>query len=202
MHNSVHAFLQDHSSPDEFTDKVIIEAGALNVNGTCRDAIMAQHPRSYIGTDMRAGLGVDQVIDAGDLAAHFHDVDVVICTEMMEHAEHWRAAITAMKTILRPQGVIYLTTRSLGFPLHDFPGDFWRYSVEQMARIFSDFTIDTCMADPMEHHPGVFIKAIKPRDWIPNDLTKIDVDPVPMPPQARISSVPAPQLPHPSQRNW
>lgn len=190
MHNSVQEFFREYIVPGEFGGKMVVEAGSLNVNGTWRESVMAMSPREYIGTDMRRGECVDQVIDAGDLAKHFKDVDVVLCSEMMEHCEHWRQGINAMKEILKPGGVIYLTTRSLGFPLHDFPGDFWRYSVDQMSDIFSDFDIAVCKADPQACHPGVFIKAFKPMQWVQRDLNEIEVDPVPA---VTLSN---------SQRNW
>ncbi|WP_188603943.1 hypothetical protein [Vulcanisaeta souniana] len=42
-----------------------------------------------------------------------------------------------------------------------------------MARIFRDFEIITLMRDPME--PGVFLKARKPMNWRPADLSNIEL---------------------------
>jgi SAM-dependent methyltransferase len=86
--------------------------------------------------------------------------DLVITTEMLEHVQDWKAVIANMKGVLKPGGVIFITTRSEGFPFHEYPGDYWRFEVEDMREIFSDFKIETLLPDPSE--PGVFIRARKP----------------------------------------
>jgi hypothetical protein len=66
---------------------------------------------------------------------------------------------------------IYITTRSYGFPFHAFPYDFWRYEIEDLRRIFSDFEIIRLVRD--HESPGVFLKARKPFNYNPNDLQSI-----------------------------
>ncbi|MEM4005257.1 MAG: methyltransferase domain-containing protein [Desulfurococcaceae archaeon] len=97
--------------------------------------------------------------------------DVIISTEVLEHVRDWRAVINNMKRALREGGVMYITTRSFGFPYHDFPYDFWRYEIEDMRKIFSDFNIMVLKKDPSM--PGVFLKARKPEEFKPNDLSDI-----------------------------
>ncbi|MEM2261178.1 MAG: methyltransferase domain-containing protein [Ignisphaera sp.] len=63
--------------------------------------------------------------------------DVIISTEVLEHVRDWRAVINNMKRALREGGIMYITTRSFGFPYHDFPYDFWRYEIEDMRKIFT-----------------------------------------------------------------
>jgi hypothetical protein len=77
--------------------------------------------------------------------------------------------IENFKLLLRPAGILLITTRSKGFPYHEAPYDFWRYEVSDMVEIFSDFIIDVVAPDPEE--PGVFLKARKPVDYVPNDLS-------------------------------
>ena len=92
---------------------------------------------------------------------------MVISTEMLEHAEDWQAAVRGMVSVLAPGGVLVLTTRSEGFPLHGYPEDHWRYSVEAMGQILKAAGLDAerLEADPQAGHPGVFAKARKPRGW-------------------------------------
>lgn len=123
--------------------KRILEVGSFDVNGSLRDYVTKMHPSVYVGVDIREGPKVDKVCDAGSLVEEFgaKSFDLVICTEMLEHAKEWRAAITNMKSVLDDNGVLLLTTRSKPFPLHAYPHDYWRFDVGDMAVIFGDMQI-------------------------------------------------------------
>lgn len=139
----------------------VLEVGSYDVNGTVRPEVEALRPVEYVGVDMRHGPGVDMVVPAADLVATFGTAgfDVVVCAEVLEHVEDWRSAIEAMKAVLMPGGVILLTTRSVGFPLHDYPADHWRFSVDDLVRAFADFAVLAAEPDPQA--PGAFIFARK-----------------------------------------
>lgn len=66
---------------------------------------------------------------------------------------------------------IYITTRSRGFPYHGYPYDYWRYEIYDMKKIFSDFEIIVLRKDHSD--PGVFLKARKPENYVPADLSEI-----------------------------
>jgi SAM-dependent methyltransferase len=178
MHQSVYALFQEHGRAEDFDGKAVVEVGSYDVNGSIKSLIVKNwKPSSYSGIDARPGPCVDFVCDASGLVDLFGTelVDVVVSTEMLEHAEDWRTAIDQMKKVLRPHGMIYLTCRGPGFPKHDFPGDYWRFTVADMNRIFADFNIVVSIRDPGE--PGIFLKARKPGigRWSPVDLWAIDV---------------------------
>jgi SAM-dependent methyltransferase len=130
-------------------------------------------PREYIGVDIEPGKYVDVVLPAERLVDYFgpESFDVVVSTEVIEHVLDWRLVINNMKVVLRRGGFIYLTTRSRGFPYHAYPHDYWRYEPSDMVRIFRDFEIIRLEADWEE--PGVFLKARKPMNWTPIDLSGI-----------------------------
>ncbi len=67
---------------------------------------------------------------------------------------------------------IYITTRSKGFGYHAYPYDFWRYEIKDIRRIFSDFKIISLRKDT---EPGILLKAQKPKNWKPKDLSKISL---------------------------
>jgi hypothetical protein len=54
---------------------------------------------------------------------------------MLEHCFDWQGALFQMLHVLRPDGVLVLTTRSPGFPLHDHPADHWRFGKEELKRL-------------------------------------------------------------------
>jgi SAM-dependent methyltransferase len=166
-------FAISHILRQDVHDKSVLEVGSCNVNGSFRDHIRFFGPASYLGVDLQPGPGVDQLCDAESLIETFgpYSFDVVISTEMLEHVSDWRRVVTNLKQVLRPGGVVILTTRSLGFPHHDYPRDYWRFETHDMQAIFSDFHIQALMPDPSD--PGVFMKAIRPDPYHENDLSRI-----------------------------
>lgn len=159
----------------EISDKKILEVGSYNVNGTVRHDLMTREPESYIGVDIAPGNCVDQICNTYDLVDTFgeNSHDIVISTEMMEHVKDWRKAIENMKLVCSPGGRILITTRSKGFPFHNYPEDWWRYEVEDMRNIFSDFEEINIISDPAD--PGVFVHVRKPESYVKNDLSLIEL---------------------------
>ena len=177
MHESVMAFGQAVLNSSDISGKRVVEVGSMNINGSLREHIEALGPASYVGVDFLAGAGVDVVCDAGELVTRFGEgaFDVVVSTEMLEHAQNWRSAIDAMKRVLVPGGVLLLTARGPGFKLHGYPHDWHRFTVDDVRRIFADFHVDRLDADPQA--PGVMVVARKPADWRAVDLNVINVAP-------------------------
>ncbi len=158
-------------SEGEVRGKSVIEVGSLDVNGSLRHTIEAFHPLRYIGVDLQAGPGVDEICSAHNLLERFGNeaFDLLVSTEVLEHVRDWRKAISNFKNILKPGGILLVTTRSKGFGYHGHPFDFWRYDSEDMQIIFSDFVIEIIEPDPLE--PGVFVKARKPDAFSEVDLS-------------------------------
>jgi SAM-dependent methyltransferase len=169
MHPSAYAFACSALTADGVTGKRVVEAGAFDVNGSARGHAESLRPASYTGTDMRPGPGVDLVCAAEDLPAELGEdtADVVISTEMLEHAADWQAALRGMTGVLAPGGVLVLTARGPGFPLHGYPEDHWRFTPEAMGTIIKGAGLDVLdlRADDDPASPGVFAKARKPAGW-------------------------------------
>lgn len=167
MHPSAYHFATTALGPAEVEGKTVIEAGAFDVNGSARPAIEAHGPASYTGTDMQPGPRVDVVCPAGELPDRFGhaSADVVICTEMLEHAQDWQAAVAGLIRVLAPGGLLVLTTRSQGFPYHGYPHDYWRYSPDAMGAVIKAAGLEVIRCEPDPEAPGVFCKARKPDDW-------------------------------------
>ena len=115
----------------------VLEVGSRNVNGSVR-RILEPRSAKYTGVDLSEGNGVDIVLDVANLRDQFGDdkFDVVVSTEMLEHCSNWQEALYQMSTVLRPGGLLIITTRSPGFELHDYPADYWNFR-RDFAEIFS-----------------------------------------------------------------
>lgn len=157
-------------------DRDVLEVGAYDVNGSCRPLIMQQLPSSYVGTDMQAGPGVDVVCKGEDLPKTIGTEckDLIICTEVLEHVEDWHGFLASVWSVLRTNGTLLLTTRSPGFPLHNYPSDHWRFTVRDMLTIFEDQDILTVTSDPTSD-PGVGVIVRK----LQSQLTYLPVTPAP-----------------------
>jgi SAM-dependent methyltransferase len=156
------AFGEATLTQDLVAGRTVLEVGALDVNGSLRPFVESLGPARYVGVDISPGPRVDEVVDATDLIDHFgaDSFDLVITTEMLEHVRDWRVVVHNLKGVISPGGHLVVTTRSIGFPYHGFPHDFWRYEPEDMQAIFADFDIRSLEQDPAA--PGVFMMARKP----------------------------------------
>jgi SAM-dependent methyltransferase len=164
------AFGSAHLLSGDVRGKKVIEVGSLNENGSLRSVAEGLGPSSYLGVDIAQGPGVDEICDAVSLRSRYGEAsfDVVISTEALEHMREWRDAISNMKSILRPQGVLLVTTRSKGFPYHGYPDDFWRFEPSDMESILADLSLEVLQADPWA--PGVFVRCRKPDAFVECDL--------------------------------
>lgn len=165
-HTSVLTWAANVFGPDLVTDKTVCEVGAYDVNGSVRASIEAHGPVSYLGVDISEGPGVDLVCSVDDLPGRFPDgFGLVVSTEMLEHVESWKAAVSALVRLVEPGGHLAVSTRSPGFPYHAYPVDTWRYTPEAMREVLAlaGLTVVSCVPD--DEQPGVFAVAHKPVGW-------------------------------------
>jgi SAM-dependent methyltransferase len=164
-------FVQTTLTDDEVAGRRVLEVGSYDVNGSPRELVELLRPASYLGIDIAAGPGVDRICPAERIVEEFGPAsfDVIISTEMIEHVRDWQLTLSTMKRALTPDGLLIVTTRSFGFPQHDYPSDFWRYELSDMRVIFGDCTIERLEQDGTGD-PGVFVAARKPTDFDEFDL--------------------------------
>lgn len=106
----------------------LIEIGSFNVNGSVR-SVFESDASSYIGVDIEEGPGVDMVLNGELLADHFKEssFDTVICCDCLEHCLRPWLIVEAMKRVLKPGGLLWISAPTFGFPEHRYPIDCYRF---------------------------------------------------------------------------
>src|SRR5437762_2659378 len=74
------------------------------------EAMLRPFVGRYIGLDIAAGPGVDLVGSADAIPAPDAAFDCVLCTQVLQYVPDPAAAIREMRRVLRPGGVIFLST--------------------------------------------------------------------------------------------
>lgn len=174
MHESVLTWVEHQAIPamerhmDRKTLAIerVLEVGSLDVNGSVRPLIeQAFHPERYLGIDVVEGPGVDKVYDITRQPLADEMVDLVVCTETLEHMARWKVGLKRMKRTVRRGGFLLLTTRAPGFPYHH-PPDRWRFTVALLSRCMDGWLPLYVGPDRQAEHPGVFGLWYRPKEQV------------------------------------
>ena len=93
--------------PRYFNDpSVVIEFGALNINGSIREYFTCQN---YIGVDWRPGNCVDVVSLAHEVKYPNACFDTVASASMLEHDPYWQKSLAKMVDLMRGDGMLVLS---------------------------------------------------------------------------------------------
>ncbi len=156
MHKSVHAYVASEIVGRGLADKSVLEVGSYDVNGTVRDLFTGP----YRGVDSRPGPGVDEAIEVGPSFPGFRRHDVGLCLEVLEHARRPWDVVLALVFAVKHEGIIILTARGYDsrgvFPIHDYPGDYWRFTPTALAEMLEWAGCDVLSAIPDPEAPGAF----------------------------------------------
>jgi len=130
-----------------FFTRYATEASTLDI-GCGNDTYGNLFPnRTTLELKPRDGVHVDIVGDVHDMHAIADNTyDVVLCSEVLEHLHTPSKAIAEMKRVMKPGGLLLLSTRFI-FPLHDAPGDYYRYTKYGLQHLFRDFQIEALEAE-------------------------------------------------------
>lgn len=125
MTPSILDFLSRHA-PAELGS--VLEVGSFDVNGSPR-SVLAGRASAYVGVDIEPGPGVDVVLSGESLFPHFPagHFDAVVCCECLEHTVRPWLVVDQLKAVLRPGGLLFVSTPTFGFPLHRYPIDCYRF---------------------------------------------------------------------------
>lgn len=165
-------WLEEWLSILEIEGQSVIDVGAYNVNGSTREAFLANGAANYLGVDMRAGPGVDVVCDAEVLREHFgrESFDIVCTTSTFEHVKNWQSALVNLKDICRPGGLIIFTA-ACDSPYHAYPHDYWRFTKADIQHIFADFE---CLSLDIDSLPFSVVRFIGRKPVKSNSMISLD----------------------------
>ena len=111
MHDTALEFVSRFATTDPVT---VIEIGSRDINGSTRALFPAA---TWVGLDLYEGPGVDWVGNCTDYIPA-SQVNLVICTEALEHAEQWERILEVAVTWLVPGGKIIITCAGPGRAPH------------------------------------------------------------------------------------
>ncbi len=92
-----------------------------------------------VSTDIEECSGIDEVADVRDLRYKDGSFDCVVCVSVLEHVFEIEKAISEIYRVLRKGGVAIINTPFL-YPLHDEPGDYYRFTEFAYRRLLKDFS--------------------------------------------------------------
>ena len=121
---------------DRFVCSHATEALTLDVGA--KVAPYVQRFPNRVGLDLVPAPAITVVGNVLGLPFRSGAFGCVLCTEVLEHLPEPQAAVDEMHRVLRPDGILVLTTRFL-FPIHDSPRDYYRftrYGLQHLLRRF------------------------------------------------------------------
>jgi len=102
MHSAARRWVADHAHHQEGAG---LDLGGRDINGSVREYFPWV---AWCGVDAFPGPGVDVVADAATYI-HPRPVDVVLCTEVLEHTPLWPAVLATARRSLAPGGLLVAT---------------------------------------------------------------------------------------------
>ena len=112
---------------------------------------------------------IDVVCDICDMKPIAdQSIGLVLNLEALEHIPYPQKAIDEIYRVLRPEGLLILTT-VMNFRIHPCPKDYWRFAPDGLALLLSRFKILDCTLEESVKRPkGIWVTARKsgrPEEW-------------------------------------
>ena len=127
--DKLRVFRASYLAPYEKKALEILEVGSAAYHGHAVNRELLENPNwHYLGLDLLAGPNVDVI------AKNPYDwqevpeasIDVVVCSQVLEHARYVWITMHEIGRILKPRGVAFVIAPS-GGQVHRYPEDCWRF---------------------------------------------------------------------------
>jgi hypothetical protein len=122
-----------HEKPLQILD---VGSRAFGVVAPKQRALFARPSWHYVGLDLEAGDNVDVVVKEPYCWSEVksESVDVLVCSQVFEHAQFFWATMFEVARVLRPRGLLCMLSPSHGY-LHRYPKDCWRFGLDGWASL-------------------------------------------------------------------
>lgn len=130
-------FVQQHK---DSLSGPFLEIGSRDY-GSTRDLRALFPGETYVGVDLSAGKGVDQVLDlthpfeAVDEALGRQRFGTIFSLSVMEHCDQPFLMAENMTRLLKPGGQIVLSV-PFAWKFHGYPSDYWRFTQAGVRKLF------------------------------------------------------------------
>ena len=120
-----HDFVRRALDRAHITGRDILRVGSADLDPSLRLMAKTYGAASYVGIDAELGPSVGKLCHVEHVLANLRpeSFDLLICSELLQHVENWPLIISMFKRVIRPNGSILVTTRSLALPTPPFPHD-------------------------------------------------------------------------------
>jgi len=92
----------------------------------------------FLASDIRPDLGY-VVVDVTKMEFE-EEFDVILCLNVLEHVFDFQLAIANLRRALRRGGTLVVACPTC-YPLHDEPGDYWRFTEHALRRLLTGFEV-------------------------------------------------------------
>jgi Methyltransferase domain len=118
----------------------VYEFGASRAPGQeGRGDIRACFPnRPFVGCDLSAGPGVDEIQDLHQLTLSDGTIGTALLLDTIEHVREPFRAMAEVYRCLQPGGLMVMTS-VMYFPIHLHPDDYWRFTASGFASLVRPF---------------------------------------------------------------
>jgi SAM-dependent methyltransferase len=105
---------------------------------------------------------IDLICDVADMKPiSSESIGLVLNLESLEHLPYPQKAIDEIHRVLRPNGLLILTT-VMHFKIHRTPKDYWRFTPDGIELLLSRFKIEDCTLEgDLKRPKGIWVTAQK-----------------------------------------
>lgn len=107
----------------------------------------------FLQTDINKDFG-HQILDVTKMK-HQEEFDIILCLNVLEHVYDFQKAIDNMYKALKKNGTAVIAVPTF-YPLHDEPGDYWRFTEHALRKMLGDFRKVKLEHKGMRQYPSTY----------------------------------------------